>query len=118
MTYYTNIQDHVWKALSDAKRRAILDSLIKGPRSTGDIVSLFPTIGRTGVLKHLDVLKNSELITIKREGRTRWNYINPAPIAAVCGPWVTRHIHGITQSAADLKALAENSPSEEKQDPS
>ena len=79
---------------------------------------MFPTIGRTGVLKHLDVLENSELITIKREGRTRWNYINAGPIEAVCGPWVARHVRGITQSAADLKALAELSPSEEKQDPS
>jgi len=49
--------DIVWKALSDPTRRAILDLLRDGPRTTTEIVESFPQLTRFGVMKHLDVLR-------------------------------------------------------------
>ncbi|MEM7358422.1 MAG: metalloregulator ArsR/SmtB family transcription factor [Pseudomonadota bacterium] len=107
VTLYSEVEDQVWKALADGKRRRILDELSQGPRSTGDLVKLFPTIGRTGVMKHIQVLENASLIEIRREGCVRWNYLNPEQIEKTCSPWIKRHIDGLTTSIAHLKALAE-----------
>ncbi len=107
MTYYSNIDDQIWKAVSDGRRRQILDSLMHGPQSTGDLVKLFPAIGRTGVLRHIDILEAADLITVKRQGRVRWNYINTEPLERICSPWVTRHVKAVTSSIADLKKLSE-----------
>lgn len=107
VTSYSAIEDRIWKALADGKRRRILDELSRGPKSTGDLVKLFPTIGRTGVMKHIQVLETARLIEVRREGSVRWNYLNPEQIAKTCSPWIQRHIEGLTTSIAHLKALAE-----------
>ncbi len=107
VTYQNTNDDSIWKAIADGKRRTILDALSQGPKSTGELVDLFPQIGRTAVLKHLDILQNSNLILIKREGRVRWNHINIAPLQAVCSGWILRHVEGITTSIESLKSLAE-----------
>ena len=54
--------DPVWKALSDPTRRAILDLLRDGPRKTTEIVESFPHLTRFGVMKHLDVLREAQLV--------------------------------------------------------
>jgi len=50
--------DPVWKALADPTRRAILDLLRGGPRTTTGIVRAFPVLSRFGVMKHLEVLRD------------------------------------------------------------
>ncbi len=108
VTYNNQTQDSVWKALADARRRSILDALSGSPKTTGDIVHLFPDIGRTAVLKHLDILQQADLILVHREGRTRWNYINIAPLQAVCSGWLLHHVKGVTSSIERLKMLVED----------
>lgn len=102
--------DLVWKALADPTRRAILDRLAKAPRSTGQLCSQFSRegLGRTGVMKHLDVLVKAKLVLIRREGRQRWNLLNPVPIQRVCDRWVSRHVRALASSAARLKSLVES----------
>ncbi|MEE9394518.1 MAG: metalloregulator ArsR/SmtB family transcription factor [Planctomycetota bacterium] len=106
-------EDWVWKALADPTRRAILDRLAKGPCVTGDLCDFFARtrnggIGRTGVMKHLDVLEKAKLVLFRREGRHRWNYLNPVPIQRVCDRWVSRYVRGLAQSANRLKDLVES----------
>ena len=60
--------DPVWKALSDATRRAILDFLRDRPRTTTEIVETFPHLSRFGVMKHLDVLRQAHLVQHTRGG--------------------------------------------------
>lgn len=107
MTYYDHTEDLVWKALGDSKRRHILEALSTGPKLTGELVDLLPMIGRTGVLRHIAMLADADLIIIRPEGRKRWNYLNPDPIKRVCNGWVARHIEGISSSMAQLKKIAE-----------
>ncbi len=97
----------VWKALSDSRRRLIIEALASGPKQTGELVDLFSDIGRTGVLKHIDILTEGKIIDVRRIGRIRWNHLNPDPIRSVCNSWVARHIDSIKASAETLKHIAE-----------
>ena len=56
------------KALSDPVRRQILQLLKAGRLSAGDIASHFPITG-AAISKHLNVLKESDLIRDTREGK-------------------------------------------------
>src|SRR5215469_18443534 len=80
--------DAVWKALSDPTRRAILDLLRKGPRTTTEIVEAFPHLSRFGVMKHIDVLREADLIETREEGRQRVNSLNVVPIRKIYERWV------------------------------
>ena len=82
--------DGVWKALSDSTRRAILDLLRQGPRTTTQIVEAFPHLSRFGVMKHIDVLRGAGLIHTREERRQRINSLNAAPIRQIYERWVGR----------------------------
>jgi DNA-binding transcriptional ArsR family regulator len=81
--------DAVWKALSDPTRRAILDQLRSGPRTTTDLVRAFPRLTRFGVMKHLDVLREAHLVDTRESGRQRINSLNAVPIRQVYERWVS-----------------------------
>jgi DNA-binding transcriptional ArsR family regulator len=83
--------DAVWKALSDPTRRAILDLLRHGPRTTTDVVEAFPHLTRFGVMKHMDVLRGAGLVQTREEGRQRVNSLNAAPIRQIYERWVSRY---------------------------
>ena len=80
--------DPVWKALSDPTRRAILDLLRDRPRTTTAIVESFPHLTRFGVMKHLDVLRQSQLVRTRDAGRQRVNSLNVVPIRQIYERWV------------------------------
>jgi len=82
--------DGVWKALSDSTRRAILDKLREGPRTTTEIVAAFPHLTRFGVMKHIDVLREAGLVQTREEGRQRINSLNVVPIRQIYERWVGR----------------------------
>jgi DNA-binding transcriptional ArsR family regulator len=86
----TDELDIVWKALSDPTRRAILDLLRDGPRTTTQIVEAFPHLSRFGVMKHIDVLRDAALIDTREEGRQRMNSLNAVPIRQIYERWVGR----------------------------
>ena len=90
MTLRDDALDPVWKALSDPTRRAILDLLRSGPQRTTDIVVAFPELSRFGVMKHLDVLKEAELVIAERQGRVVLNRINAVPLRRIYERWVSR----------------------------
>lgn len=101
--------DLVWKALGDSKRRLMLDVLAEQPQTTGELVARFPDLCRTNVMKHLDVLVSANLVIVRREGRMRWNHLNPVPIQQVCDRWVSRHVKSLASSMTRLKEHAESS---------
>jgi DNA-binding transcriptional ArsR family regulator len=79
--------ERVWRALSDPTRRAILDRLRVAPATTGDLAAAFPQ-SRFAVMKHLDVLVSARLVIVRREGRERWNHLNPIPLQEMHERWV------------------------------
>lgn len=93
----------VFKALADGRRRRILDLLRAEPRTTGDLCAEFPELNRCTVMQHLGVLERADLIIVKREGRTRWNYINPLPIKSIHDRWIGPHARGAVELLARMK---------------
>jgi DNA-binding transcriptional ArsR family regulator len=94
--------DLIWKALADGTRRAVLDLLAKGPATTGELVERFDDLCRTAVMKHLDVLEAAGLLLVRRQGRVRWNHLNPVPIQRIHDRWVARHVRGAASAMTRL----------------
>jgi len=80
--------DQVWKALSDPTRRTILDVLRDRPRTTTEIVERFSQLSRFGVMKHLEVLRQAQLVSTRDAGRQRVNSLNVVPIRQIYERWV------------------------------
>ena len=69
MSKYTNIEMNiVFKALNDSTRRAILEMLQKKDMTAGDIADKF-NISFPSISHHLDLLKQAQLVTTKKEGQ-------------------------------------------------
>jgi DNA-binding transcriptional ArsR family regulator len=61
----------VFTALADPTRRAIFESVRRGPRSVGDIASDFD-VSRPAISQHLKVLSEAHLIRSERSGRNNF----------------------------------------------
>lgn len=105
--------DLVWKALADPTRRAILDELRNGRRTTSELAAAFPDMTRFGVMKHLKVLEEAHLLVHRKEGRTRWNYLNAVPIRQVYERWVSKYENQWASALNNLKHVAESDRTEE-----
>ena len=104
----------VWKALASPVRRAILDDLRDGPRTTGAIAERFPKLTRFAVMQHLRVLEDAELVIPRREGRERYNYLNPVPIQRVFDRWVSRYMKPWTEALVSLRDELETESRKER----
>lgn len=114
MLYFYNMstaekQERVFKALGDRRRRRILDLLKSERRTTGELCSRFPKLDRCSVMQHLGVLEEAGLIIVKREGRLRWNYINPLPIKEIYDRWINPHASAAVELLARIKREIEAS---------
>ena len=58
------------RALSDSTRRKILALVWRDERTAGEIAAQF-TMTRPAISQHLSVLRESELVTVRREGTRR-----------------------------------------------
>ena len=102
--------DHVWKALSDPTRRAILDLLRRGARTTTEIVENFPNMTRFAVMKHIDALRAAGLISTREEGRRRVNTLNVVPIRQIYERWVGPFAELWSSTLLRVKEDAEKAP--------
>ena len=102
--------DPVWRALANPVRRAILDLLRDGSRTTGELVGFFPELSRFAVMQHLGVLTKADLVVVVRRGRERHNYMNPVPIQQIYDRWVARYMQPWTDALTSLKQGLEERP--------
>jgi DNA-binding transcriptional ArsR family regulator len=63
---------------------------------------------RFGVMKHLDVLEQANLVTTRKEGRTKLHFLNPVPIQQLADRWIGKYAQPFTRSLVDLKADLEH----------
>ena len=108
----TDDLDPVWKALSDPTRRAILDLLRQGPRTTTQIVDAFGHLTRFGVMKHIDVLREAGLVETREEGRQRVNSLNVVPIRQIYERWVGKYEELWSSHLLRIKEIAEENAAE------
>jgi DNA-binding transcriptional ArsR family regulator len=93
----------VFRALADPTRRALLDSLFSRDGQTlNELCEKFPEMTRFGVMKHLSVLAEANLVATARQGRTKRHYLNPVPIEQVANRWISKYA---ARFAAALVAL-------------
>lgn len=95
--------ESVWRALANPVRRTILDELHGGPRTTGELAERFEDLSRFAVMQHLGVLVEADLVIVRREGRRRYNYLNPVPIQRIYDRWIDRYTRPWTESLVDLR---------------
>lgn len=100
--------DAIFKALSDHRRREILDLLKQRARTTGELCDEFQQLDRCTVMQHLGVLEKADLIIVKREGRLRWNYINPVPIKEIHDRWIGSYADKAVELLARMKSEIES----------
>jgi DNA-binding transcriptional ArsR family regulator len=62
--------DRTFAALSDPTRRAILERLGHGPATISELAQPF-RISLPGLMKHVRILEQAELVTTEKHGRTR-----------------------------------------------
>ncbi len=67
------------QALSEPHRMAILAMLADGERPAGDFVDALP-IAQPTVSKHLSVLREAGLVTVRKDATRRLYSLNPAPL--------------------------------------
>jgi DNA-binding transcriptional ArsR family regulator len=97
----------VLKALYHPSRRKILDILKISPMTTGEISEQFEE-SRYAVMKHLAVLEKAGLLLIRREGRSRVNYLNVIPLQQLFGRWVSKYEEPTAASLVNLKTKLES----------
>ncbi|HEU4945762.1 MAG TPA: metalloregulator ArsR/SmtB family transcription factor [Kribbella sp.] len=102
--------DEVFKALADASRRRLLDSLNAHNGQTLRELCAGLDMARQSVSKHLAVLERAELVTTMWRGREKLHYLNAAPINAIADRWINRYDRRRAHLLADLKTTLEQEP--------
>ena len=102
--------DLVFKALSNADRRQILDLIRESPRTTGDICNAIVKLNRCTVMLHLKTLEAADLIIAKKRGRFRWNYLNVTPIQRIYNRWIKDYAQPAAELLTQLKDQLEGDP--------
>jgi len=81
--------DHVFAALSDPTRRAIVARLARGDASVGEIAEPF-AMTAPAVTKHLKVLERAGLLTREVDGRVHRCRLHVRPMEDAVA-WIARH---------------------------
>ena len=68
--------DHVFHALGDQTRRAIVVHLGRGPASVSELAAPLP-ISLAATVQHVQVLEASGLVTTLKQGRVRTCHLEP-----------------------------------------
>ena len=72
----------IYEVLVDPTRRRILDLLRERPRLVSELVDLLK-ISQPGVSKHLRVLREAGLVSVRQDAQRHWYELRPEPLAEV-----------------------------------
>ncbi|HEY7986352.1 MAG TPA: winged helix-turn-helix domain-containing protein [Methylophilaceae bacterium] len=99
----------VFKALADASRRQMLDSLyLKNGQTLSELCEKHD-MSRQAVTKHLVLLEAANLVVTVKRGREKLHYLNPVPINDIYMRWIGKFEQGRLEALYNLKqALQEN----------
>ena len=102
-------QDAVFRALADPTRREILDLLfVRDGRTVGEVCEAFEDrMSRFGVMKHLGVLTEADLVVAVKDGRSKRLHLNPVPIEQVANRWISKYAARFTAALVGLQQQVE-----------
>jgi DNA-binding transcriptional ArsR family regulator len=76
------VTDDVFAVIAEATRRDILVSLRSGDKAVGELVEELDASQPT-ISKHLKVLREADLVSMRAQGQKRYYALNPKPLAGV-----------------------------------
>jgi DNA-binding transcriptional ArsR family regulator len=79
----------VFEVLAEPNRRRILDQLGGGELAVGDLVTGLG-LSQPAVSKHLRVLREADLVTVRADAQRRWYRVNPLPLRVI-DDWLIPH---------------------------
>ena len=71
-----------FEVLAEPTRRRVLDLLRVQPRPVGELVDLLG-MSQPGVSKHLRVLREAGLVSVRQDAQRRWYELRPEPLAEI-----------------------------------
>ena len=77
---FAGVNDTVWTALVEPKRRAVLDLLSQGELSVGELTERL-RLTQPQASKHLRVLREAGLVRVERRGQQRIYAVDARPMA-------------------------------------
>ena len=80
--------EDIFKALNDPTRRALLDALRENDGQSLSDLEARLDMTRFGVMKHLKLLEDANLITTTKKGRFKYHYLNALPLQEVIDRWI------------------------------
>ena len=95
-------------ALAEPHRRQILDLLRDGERPAGELVERL-ALSQPGVSKHLKVLREAGLVTVRADGKRRLYALRADPLAEV-DAWLAHYRAFWPERLDDLKRHLEANP--------
>jgi uncharacterized protein YndB with AHSA1/START domain len=99
----------IFRALADPNRRALLDGLFERDGQTlGELCRYLPEMTRFGVMKHLAILEEADLVTTRRAGREKRHFLNPVPIRLVHDRWISKFAEPVVGAMSAIKAHLES----------
>ncbi len=108
-------QDAVFRALADPTRREVLDLLFaRDGRTVGEVCEAFEDrMSRFGVMKHVAILTEADLVVAVKDGRSKRLHLNPVPIEQVANRWISKYAARFTAALVDLQQQVEGTESAE-----
>ncbi|WP_394825254.1 ArsR/SmtB family transcription factor [Pendulispora albinea] len=73
----------VFAAIAEPSRRALLDILVHGGRTAGELVDALPALSQPGVSKHLRVLREVGLVDVRTDAQRRVYTLRAEALAEV-----------------------------------
>jgi DNA-binding transcriptional ArsR family regulator len=108
--------EHIFKALADPTRQKLLDALRQKDGQTLTDLESSLDMTRFGVMKHLKLLEDANLIVTRKSGRFKYHYLNAAPLQDVMDRWVAPFLQPQAKALADLRAKLEKESKMSKPD--
>jgi DNA-binding transcriptional ArsR family regulator len=99
--------DRVFKALAHPTRRFLLDRLFERDGRTLTELESEQELTRFGVMQHLRVLEEANLVVTRRSGREKLHFLNPVPIRQVHDRWIDKYTERQVSALVDLKSELE-----------
>jgi DNA-binding transcriptional ArsR family regulator len=102
--------DRVFKALADPTRRFLLDLLFAREGQTLTELESAVEMSRYGVMKHLKVLEEADLVVARRSGREKLHFLNAVPIRQIHDRWIDKYTERHVSALVHLKQQLEREP--------
>ncbi len=100
--------DDVFAVIAEATRRDILVSLRKGDKAVGELVQELEASQPT-ISKHLKVLREADLVSMRAQGQKRYYTLNTKPLAGIAS-WLETFDVGLAAVVSDAQRVPDARP--------